>query len=142
MGPYIVFVPISNDTEEQPNIMVLRGTNDAVLYIMGSSRCLWEDMRPIVCVEDQDNDGAVDQLYYSIYKDGFADELQVVDQDFDGQADSRFRIRTGEDVVIWLWVEDGWYEKVKGGRLVLVNGAETPYRLSNGKYVFGGEEEQ
>jgi len=142
MGPYLVYVPISNNKAERPNIMVLRGTTEGVLYVMGTSYSIWEDNRPVVTVDDNDNDGSFDSLTYSIYYEGFADELQIVDQNLDGQPDYRARFRAGEDVAMWLWVEDGWYEKVKGGRLVLVNGVETPYERSNGHFVFSRKDGQ
>jgi hypothetical protein len=142
IGPYLVYVPVSTSDKSLPSILVLQNTGEAILNVLGEAHSLWEDKHPIVTVDDKDKDGAVDYLTYSIYLNGFDDELQVMDINYDGQPDIRIRRRAGRDKLVWLWVENGWYEKIADRRYVLVNGVETPYELSDGALVFSKTDKQ
>ena len=142
IGPYVIYVPVSRAEGDERNIVVLHGTDDPVLYVLGSRNTLWGEGRPIVSIDDQDDDGSFDFLTYFVRRKGSPDELEVMDRNLDGQPDARVEHRAGEGHLMWLWVENGWYEKVNGKRLVLVNEIETPYESSDGTFVFGEDNGQ
>ena len=69
---------------------------------------LFEDDRPLLHLDDKDNDGSYDWLNYDVYNTGSSDYISVLDGDLDGQADSRTEHIKGEKPRAWLWFEGAW----------------------------------
>ena len=116
--------------------MIIDNTGKPVFFVMGSHQTVWGDRSPVVSVEDRDDDGSFDFLNYYASVAGTTDSIEIMDRDLDGQPDIRVRYSSDGSHLTWLWVENGWYEIGQGQSVVLVDGVETPYEVSNGKFLF------
>jgi hypothetical protein len=89
---------------------------------------------PMLMAGDNDGDGTLDFITYTVV-DGNGDAvLEVVDYEADGQADMRMHFKEGK----WeLWHADRWHvvEKRDGVSGLVLNGRFSPLRKEGNRYV-------
>ena len=105
IGSYFVY---ASEGATTPHLFI-RSDEGPVAWIdrnVGIS--LFEDDRPLLHLDDKDNDGSYDWLNYDVYNTGSSDYISVLDGDLDGQADSRTEHIKGEKPRAWLWFEGAW----------------------------------
>lgn len=138
LGDYLIYIPTS-DSKRQQSLMVLTRDMEPqpIFFFAGRGHSIWEDGRPVVSLDDRDEDGKFDSLSYSIYYEGFRDMLEVIDSDLDGQAD--FKFTTGPDKRYWKWYEARWHEvrifTAPEPQQILIDGKWIPYDVVDGKLV-------
>lgn len=107
IGAYYVYAPDNPDTP----FLLVRNKNQEknVAWIdAGGGISLFDQDRPFLLLDDKDEDGKFDWLDYEVQLDDSSGSMDVIDDNLDGQADSRFKRVAGEKTVGWLWFEGSW----------------------------------
>ena len=133
IGNYVVVVPSASSDVD--HVMLFR--NQQALFVrQGGVSAIFENGRPALDATDSDDDGAFDQVSYSVYGLDDWDEIRVRDTNLDAQPDMRIQHKPGR-LEYWLWVENGWYETPSlGSKQVLVEGVPRAYDVVDGQHVF------
>jgi len=116
-------------------------SGDSVLGIRKeSSQSYWVTdnylHRDIIRLIDKDSDGRFDFIYLPIYDKNGTLIRDVVDYDYDGQADIHLEMDGSGG---YVWFRDGWYkfhrDKAKDRRFIVVQNTEIELTPENSPYI-------
>ena len=127
------------------DLHVLVSDSDGVVVLIEKDAItVFENDRPIVMVRNRDSTAGLDYLSYEVQMDDTW--LSVIDDDFDGQADSKYT--AGSNRQHWMWFKDMWREadlfNAPEPNRILLEGIWWNYKVIDGEislideYVGGG----
>ncbi len=138
IGSYYVYASDDSDT---PFLFIRnRNKEENVAWIdEGGGISLFVQDQPFLLLDDKDEDGNVDWLDYEVQSADPGSSISVIDNNLDGQADSRFKRVAGEKTAAWLWFDGSWrpiqWLNAPEPNRILVDDVWRRYERVNGQLV-------